>query len=171
MKNDHSNKRRFRIQFPSKDALDYFNVILNAVKNGGLIFVGASAFFFFLCPSVQIFVRDKIKKESLWFYVGSWNPVTRKFRDDKDHNLNFYFTKHDYDDRTGAINQGAVLLEIGETSLGRTGSSTEHAAKIAISKKECIHVLENSSRDDSVHSGISDKIIWVRALPNACKSY
>jgi hypothetical protein len=170
MTKEHSRKSLFQLQFPPKESLDYFNVVLDTTKNFALTVFGTSTFLFFLFPSFQVFVRDKIMNESIWFYVGSWNPADLKFRTDKrqEHFLKFNLADGDYDSQTGAIREGTVLLSAGESSLGRTGPNPRSVAKVVIFKNQCIKVLESSSHDIPGHSGTTDKSIWVRALPNAC---
>ena len=168
MTKGHPSKGRFQVQFPKKDSLDYANVILDTIKNIALTIFGTSTFLFFLFPSFQTLVRDKIKNESSWFWVGSWDPAGLRFRIEKDHPLKFYLTSDDYDNHTGAIRQGTVLILTGEISLGRTQPNTKGVARVAILKNQCIQVLESSSHDIPGHSGVADKSIWVRALPSAC---
>jgi hypothetical protein len=100
-----------------------------------------------------------------------WDSAGLKFRiDNNDHLLKFCLTSDDYDDQSGAIRQGTVLILTGQSSLGRTQPNPKGVARVAILKNQCINVLESSSHDISGHSGVADKSIWVRALPYACNS-
>lgn len=148
-------------------ALDTISRIIDCSKNIFIVMVGISSLAFFLFPSFQDLVRDKIKQESAWFYVGTWDQSRKQFRSDREHLVKFYFTNYDYNS-LGLINNGTVLLGLGLASLGRTGPSPEYSAKTLVAKNQCIRVLESARHEGRGHSGTEDKSIWVRALPNAC---
>lgn len=168
MKRKSPHSWRLLNWLPSKASLDYLNTSLDAIKNCTLAVVGLSTFLFFLFPPFQAFVRDKIRQESAWFWVGTWDQSRLKFRADKNHYLKFYLAEGDFDEDTGLIRTGTVLLSVGETSLGRSGPGPKNVAKVVVFKGQCVQVLESSSREVAGHQGGIDKSVWIRALPNAC---
>ncbi|MBO9552230.1 hypothetical protein [Pseudomonas sp.] len=141
-----------------KDGIDYFNSILDAVKGVAMLVFGAVALLYFVFPSFEVVVRDRVLGESSCFYFGVWNG--KSIRDSL-----FQLHAADFDPKTGLIYQDRTIYALGEF-VGREECGTD-SRRIEYSGKggDCLQVL-GSTYGGKIDSG--ETSIWVRALPGSC---
>lgn len=168
-----------------KPTLDYFNTLLDSCKNAGIVIVGSVAVLFYLFPSAHIFFRDKMG-EARWYFVGTFyknkdleNGLSPKgkFRWtdlELGHYHNFYLG-NSYNRHTGEIASGTVLMVEGEVAVGRVKTQKsddplQWQIKQISKKHDCIYVLDWKPIDVTLpkHGAIMERLVWVRALPQAC---
>jgi hypothetical protein len=169
-----------------KPTLDYFNTLLDSFKNAGIVLVGSVAVLFFLFPSAQIFLRDKMG-DSRWYFVGTFfkdkDPQSgkaqkgrfRKADPNADHYHNFYLW-NSYNPETGEIPEGTVLMVEAEAAVDRVKSPTmddpsQWPIRQVSRKYECVYVLEwkKNQVNPPKHGAMQESQVWVRALPKACQ--
>lgn len=146
-----------------KSRIEIFNDAANAIKNLIILTLGLSIIAFFILPSFEVFVKDKLLHQDYCFYVGAWDSSSKKFTE-----VLYDLKEADYDEESGQIKVGNVLLATATEIIGRTDFGTNAGLRKYVGKSgDCLLVLE--SRGLNIPGNENKSAIWVRALPNACK--
>lgn len=146
-----------------KSKIVIFNNVANAIKYLIILILGLLTISFFIFPSFEVFVKDKLLQKDYCFYVGTWDITTKRFTKPM-----YDLKDSDYIKETGQIKNGIVLFATATEIIGRTDFGTNAGIRKYVGGPgDCLLVLE--SRKIKIPEYENKFAVWVRALPEACE--